>query len=252
VKVSSDFERWGLGYSGCDGGDIGSRENPSIWVCGIEWGGGHSPEALAAHMEEDVTQPPRGYVDWKKNLAYRFNSQVMKILSAINGGSTSEFKRFAESVQPFVDGKSGYFKMNLYPIGFKDTKFDRWHDKFTNITGFRSKSDYLTWCSMSRFPQMRTWAERAAPKLILCLGKTYIDDFRVAFHDDGEDFIHEVLDDRDLHWCINKQGSVVAVVPFMSNPNGLVKNVSIQKFGERISQLITSQSTRSQHSCAGA
>ncbi|MBD3768457.1 MAG: hypothetical protein IE928_11050 [Gammaproteobacteria bacterium] len=239
MKASNEFEKWALGYSGCDGGDIGSRSSPAIWVCGIEWGGGHTPEALITHMEEDVNHPPKGYADWKENLAYIFNRQVMKMLSAINGGSVSEYKEFAERVQPFVDSRRGYFKMNLYPIGFKDTSYARWHDNFSAITGFQSKADYLAWCSNWRFPQLRKWAEQAAPKLILCLGKTYIDDFQSAFHDDGCDFTHEVIDDRDLFWGVNTQGSTVAVVPFMVNRNGLVKNTSIQKFGERIAQLLT-------------
>ncbi len=34
------FKEWCPGYSGCDGGDIGNEDNPSVWVCGIEWGGG--------------------------------------------------------------------------------------------------------------------------------------------------------------------------------------------------------------------
>ncbi|WP_206780960.1 hypothetical protein, partial [Ectopseudomonas oleovorans] len=79
----------------------------------------------------------------------------------------------------------------------------------------------------------------------------HIHDFKSAFDDAESDLTHEVIDDRDLFWGINREGSVVVVIPFMVNPNGLVKNVSIQKFGERISQLLTSQSTRTQQSCAG-
>lgn len=251
MSIAKRFENWALGYSGCDGGELGNPSNPSTWVCGIEWGGGHTPEALVAHIEEDVSHPPRGYTDWAENLAYIFNWQVMKLLSVINGGSVSDYKKFAETVKPFVEGSSGYFKMNLYPIRFKDTSYARWHDNFSSITGFQSKADYLRWCSACRFPEIRKWAKSAAPELILCLGKTYIQDFRAAFHNENSSFSHEIIDGRDLFWCINDQGSVVAVIPFMVNRNGLVKNVSIQKFGERISQLLTIQSTRTQQSCAG-
>ncbi len=187
MEISKEFEKWGLGYSGCDGGDIGNPATPAIWVCGIEWGGGHTPESLATHVEEDAGRPPRGYADWKQNLAYIFNWQVMKMLSVIDGGSASEYKKFAEHVQPFVDGRRGYFKMNLYPIGFKDTSHARWHDNFANITGLQSKDDYLEWCSEFRFPQIREWAAQAAPKLILCLGKTYVREFHSAFYDEGSE-----------------------------------------------------------------
>jgi hypothetical protein len=159
MSITKKFEKWALGYSGCDGGGIGSPSSPGTWVCGIEWGGGHTPEALVTHMEEDVSSPPRGYSDWTENLAYIFNWQVMKLLSAINGGSVSDYKKFAETVKPFIDGSPNYFKMNLYPIGFKDTSYARWHDNFSHITGFQSKADYLSWCSTFRFPEIRKWAK---------------------------------------------------------------------------------------------
>ncbi|MDF1822273.1 MAG: hypothetical protein P1U64_11895 [Alcanivoracaceae bacterium] len=236
--ASEEFEKWGLGYSGCDGGDIGSPSAPSTWVCGIEWGGGHTPELLRTHMAENVESPPKGYDSWEENTAYIFNWQVMKILAAINGGTVSEYSGFAKQEKPFVDGSNGYFKMNLYPIGFKDTKNDRWHDDFSGITGFQSKADYLSWCSESRFPEMRKWAAKFKPKLVLCLGKTYLDDFKAAFHEPEATLHHEVIDDRDLFWGKNAEGSLVVVIPFMVNRHGLVKNSSIQKFGERISQLL--------------
>ena len=244
MSISKRFENWALGYSGCDGGDIGGPSSPSTWVCGIEWGGGHTPEALATHMEEDATQPPSGYINWMENLAYIFNWQAMKLLSAINGGPVSEYKKFAETVQPFVEGRRGYFKMNLYPIGFKDTSHSRWHNQFADITGLEEKSDYLAWCSEYRFPQIRRWAASAKPKLILCLGKSYAAEFKAAFHDIEAEFNHESIDDRDLFWSENSHGSLVVVIPFMVNRNGLVRNVSIQKFGARISQLLTIACTR--------
>ena len=48
MSITERFENWALGYSGCDGGDLGYPSSPSTWVCGIEWGGGHTPEALVA------------------------------------------------------------------------------------------------------------------------------------------------------------------------------------------------------------
>lgn len=237
------FEKWGLGYSGCDGGDIGSPENPSIWVCGIEWGGGHSPEGLESHMNEDSSHPPGGYEVWTDNLAYIFNWQVMKLLTAINGNNVSEYKKFAEHVQPFVLGRKGYFKMNLYPIGFKDTSQDRWHSRFAEITGFESKSDYLDWCSKCRFPQIRRWAEQLKPKLIICLGKTYLNEFKAAFHEVGAVLDHESIDERDIFWGFNTQGTLIVILPFMVNRNGLIKNTSIQKAGGRIAQIITNKTT---------
>lgn len=238
MTVDFGFQSWGLGFSGCDGGNIGTPEKPSTWVCGIERGGGYTPEGLISHIGENVEIPPEGYDNWEENIAYIFNWQVMKLLSAIHGHDVSYYKKFAETVKPFIRGQEGYFKMNLYPISFKNTSHDKWLKQFSEKTGFESKSDYLNWCSEFRFPEIRKWTEKYAPKLIICLGKTYIDDFKACFLEKQSEFSHEVIDERDLFWSYNKEGGLIVVIPFMVNRNGLVKNVSIQKFGERISHLL--------------
>ena len=51
------------------------------------------------------------------------------------------------------------------------------------------------------------------------------------------------IDGRDLWWSLNAEGTLVAIIPFMVNRHGLIKNDSIQKFGERIAQLME------QHGC---
>ena len=232
------FETWAKSYSGCDGGDLGSPERRAIWLCGIEWGGARTADALQAEMQCGESRPREGYGNASDNLAYIFNRQAMKILSAINGTQVSGYRDFCEQAQPFTQGSSGYFKMNLYPIAFKNTDQTRWHENFAEATGFEKKSDYIDWCKKHRFPQMRQRATTARPKLILCLGKSYRDDFQKAFHDENDRLSHEPIDDRDLWWGINHDGTLVAVIPFMVNRHGLTRNTSIQKFGDRIAQLM--------------
>ena len=41
MGIDARFAKWATGFSGCDGGDIGSPKSRSIWFCGIEWGWGH-------------------------------------------------------------------------------------------------------------------------------------------------------------------------------------------------------------------
>ena len=237
------FKEWCAGYSGCDGGDLGSQKSPSVWVCGIEWGGGHTPKSLLSSISEDVRTPPQGYDSWQDNLSYIFNWQTLKLLSAIDGGCVKDYKIFAENVMPFVRGSSGYFKMNLHPIGFKNTSHDRWLKEFSDITGFATKSDYLAWSNNYRLPQIRKWAEKSKPKLILCLGKTYLPQFKRAFLDDDSIVNQETIEGKEMFWSRNLQGSVVVVIPFMVNRNGLTRNSAIQCFGARIRQLLTSHST---------
>ena len=97
------------------------------------------------------------------------------------------------------------------------------------------------------FPTHAQWAARARPKLILCLGKSYRDDFQMAFHDKNSTFTHDPpIDGHDLWWCVNAEGTLVAVIPFMVNRYGLTRNESIQKFGDRIAKLME------QHGCRQA
>lgn len=238
------FETWAKSYSGCDGGDIGSPDRRAIWLCGIEWGGARTVEGLQAEMRRGESRPPEGYRNASDNLAYIFNRQAMKILSAIHGTTVSGYRDFCAQAQPFAQGSSGYFKMNLYPIAFKDTNQTRWHEEFAAATGFEKKSGYIDWCRKHRFPQMRQWAATARPKLILCLGKSYLGDFQRAFHGESAAFTHDPpIDGHDLWWSVNGDSTLVVVIPFMVNRHGLTRNDSIQKFGARIAHLME------QHGC---
>jgi hypothetical protein len=237
LPVSKEFEKWGLGYAGCDGGDIGSPQLPSVWVCGIEWGGGHNLEELRQDMQEDVQTPPKGYQSWEDNLNYIFNWQVMKLLAAMKGLPVSSYKQFAEVERPFVDGSVGYFKMNLYPIAFRNTSHQNWLSDFSGITGFSSKHEYLDWSNEKRSPRIKNWVQSCSPKLVICLGKSFRGEFGAAFSVTSNSWATEVIDEKELSWAINEHGTLVVVLPFMVNRYGLVRNLSIQKFGERIAWL---------------
>lgn len=255
-EMASDlFSSWATGFSGCDGGDIGSKENPSIWFCGIEWAGGHQndKEKLLEMFSQPVVAPPEGYGQWrddrgvlqpawKANLAYRFNWQAVKLLSAFNGGFVKNYKRFAEEEKPFTEGGSGYFKLNLYPLAFKSTSHALWGESFAHATGFEHKKDYIDWIRKNRFPVMRDWARRHKPKAVVCTGITYANDFCSAFAEDPEKIKKEVIENRELQWLVNDDGCFVFVIPFMGNPYGLTKNVAIQAFGERMRAIVESAS----------
>ena len=246
--IDARFAKWATGFSGCDGGDIGSPKSRSIWFCGIEWGGGYPDDVKKLQDDvftENVEKPAVGYIDnnmmpaWKANLDYIFNWQAMKLLAAIHGQQTSTYKSFAEEVKPFVKDEIGYYKLNLYPLAFKNTSYILWKDGVAKATGFETKQEYIDWIKMCRFPIMKSWTDSYAPKLIVCAGITYSSDFKMAFVDDGLEWTRETHDERELLWVVNKNRTTVVVIPFMVNPNGLVKNISIQKFGDRIHEIIS-------------
>ena len=128
--------------------------------------------------------------------------------------------------------------MNLYPLAFKNTSHVLWKEGFAKATGLDTKDNYHEWIKTNRFPIIREWVGTYSPKLIVCVGKSYLPEFSLAFADDGLVFNTEVIDDRELSWGINKNGTIVVVIPFMVNQNGLTRNASIQKFGDRIREFL--------------
>ncbi len=242
--VTREFEVWANGFSGCDGGNIGDKSNRGIWFCGIEWGGGFNDKSvieLKKIFAEKINIPPAGYENWKDNLAYIYNWQAMKLLSVINGENLKNYKTFAEKVKPFtIESEGSYFKMNLYPLPFKKTSHLLWDDRFSQSTGFSNKQEYIDWIKLKRFPVMREWTKKYSPKLVICTGITYQNDFFRAFGDTEMELRTESIDNRQLIYGFNKEKTLVVVIPFMVNRNGLTKNVSIQKFGESIEEILSS------------
>ena len=238
MTVNQDFEKWAQSFSGCDGGDIGNPSSQSIWFCGIEWGGGRSIQDVRSEFQADLSRPPQGYGEAAHNMTNIFGRQALKILAAIDGRKVTEYRDFCAQAKPFIKGSSGYFKLNLYPIAFKNTDQSRWHSEFAEVTGLERKANYIEWCKEYRFPAMRQWAREAKPRLILCVGKDYRGDFKRAFHDETVTFSHMTIANKDLWWSVNADGTLVVIIPFMVNRNGLTKNDSIQEFGDKIAKLL--------------
>lgn len=236
--IMSDFENWASGFSGCDGGDIGTPESRSTWVCGIEWGGGHDLDALKQSISNQVVSPPLGYDDVLQSTDCIFNRQTMKLITAMQGLKVEEYEKMSLQQRPFVKGTSGFFKMNLFPISFKDTAHQRWQKSFNEVTGFANKEEYLAWCRRVRFEQMRFWVSTYKPKVIICFGKTLITDYALAFAGQGSKFTSEKILNRDLSWTRTVDDVLIAICPFPVNRYGLNSNALLQGFGDRIRTLM--------------
>jgi len=151
-------------------------------------------------------------------------------------------RRFAEEVQPFVHkAGSGYFKMNLYPIAFKNTDAGLWQQEFSEITGFADKQEYVNFCNRYRFAEMNAWVEKYRPRLIIGFGTSYDNEFNAAFSDGFRSFKQEEIAGKKLKWKRNENGTLLAVLPFPSGSHGLNSNVSLQKFGERLAELLVNK-----------
>lgn len=233
--------KWMLDFSGCDGGTIGSSEKQSIWVCGIEWGGGFDTKDLEDYINQTWEgSPDFGYQSIEDSDFYPYNRVLFKLLTVMQGNVIDSYKDFAKNEQPFVENShSSYFKMNLYPIAFSSTDHTHWMKDFSEITGFENKQKYLDWCHNNRFPVMQQWVQKYTPKLIICFGKGYTYDFNLALADNNRTFTNEIVGDLVLQWKKNDNGTIIAILPFPNAPNkGLKSHSDIEAMGQRLAELI--------------
>jgi hypothetical protein len=251
---NAEFEKWALGYSGCDGGDIGSPQTPSIWVCGMEWGvdrdAGANPleelEKDVAAVSKTIHLPPSGYTHnvargtpaWKELVAHSYNQKVMRLLATIAGHDGASYENFAETVQPFCQGQRGYFKMNLYPFAFKSVDPKNWGEGERALTGLASKYEYEQWIELNRSAKMQERVTQYAPQAIICLGITFAEKFRAAFGSKEIEMQLEYVDQRPLRFQKLENRTILLVTPHTAGAYGLNSHERIRLFGERIRELI--------------
>lgn len=241
--MKPEIKEFLLSFAGCDGGDIGSPERTAIWICGIEWGGTNANlESVKKYIQSQEWKTIQGANTYEEHLAYPYGKVMAKLLSAIKGGnySVENYIQFAQTHQLFVKNQqNGYFKMNLYPLWFRNTDPTLWDPKLVDLLNFSNKNEYIRWCRRYRFLELNRWMQDYQPKLIICFGTSYEDDFNIAFSDGYKAFNEEIIDSLKLKWKCNENGTIVAVLPF---PNvaryGLQKNSHIQAFGDFLRKLL--------------
>jgi hypothetical protein len=238
MSANSDFQQWAKGFSGCDGGNL----RGAIWLCGIEWGTGKAHD-LNLEMREPVTTPPQHYktsrdvwMNPDSGRPYQFNVKFLKLAAAIRGRAVHDWIEIA-SDDPFpFDEKSQFFKLNLFPIAFKDVDPQRWTELYSRVTGFFTKQQYQTWCRNNRFPEIRKWVAQGSPRLIIGVGRSHEEDFMEAFGFEDSVRHRETLEERELVWA-TKGTTTLAVLPFLG-PFQLDSDARLAAFGARLAELL--------------
>lgn len=238
------FRDWCVGWSGCEGGDLGSPARPAVWVCGIEPGGQHSvgAEDLAARVRRSrMRRAPQGYPDPADNLLGSFRRRITKLLAALAGTPVADYRAFALTVRPFTRGSAGYARLNLYPVGFVDTNPARWTRGLARVTGFQRKTEYLAWCDHHRLPALQRRARRRRPSLVIGLGRSWRRQFVLAFGDPGMPLAAETLAGARIEWGTNARGTVVAIAPFPTSASGLQSDHAIEAVGLRLRAILAAR-----------
>lgn len=229
-------------YSGYNGGDIGSPERPAIWCCGIEWGSENSTlETVKDYFNSKEWQDIQGFEEEGENAQGYYDRVVCKLLCAINGQAVENYKSFAKEQRVWMKGaKTGYFKMNLYPLWFKNTDPSLWDKRLAEFLSLKDKWEYLDWCRQHRFPKINEMARKYQPKLVIGFGLTHEKDFNLAFSDGYKPFNRQPINDKlVVRWKCNENGTFIVVLPFPNVPNsGFQRDIDIQASGEFLASLL--------------
>ena len=219
---------------GCDGGDAGCPEAPSIWLFGIEHGIYRS-----IHDPDFSAQPDDQTYSVETQLQWPYNQKAYKLLAAIAGEEVDDYVDFAKARQPFVKHARGYFKGNLYPYSCRSTS--DWPAQAQLETGM-SKVQYRDWCREHHFPLIRSLIDRHQPKIFIGVGITCRAEFsRALFGDVVPLDMHRF--EVNGHWKTifhaQASGRRLVVVPHLSGGQyGLNSNESLRIAGKFIADFI--------------
>jgi hypothetical protein len=245
MNVTKEFEKWAKGFSGCNGGNL----HGALWFCGIEWGMGKDHE-IGEELARNVSKPPQIYEsaeDILKNATtgkpYPYGIKLIKLITAIRGGSVSDYRRVASGTPFPFHRDSDFFQLNLFPVAFKEVDPQLWIDKYKTAIGLPTRDAYVRWCRENRFPQMRSWVEKGKPKLIVGIGagRERKPDFKEAFGFTAAWENEETIEGKKLVWMRNGK-AILAIIPFLGYQNGLLNTDQlVEAFGERLGAILNGQ-----------
>lgn len=237
MSVNPIFAKWATEFSGCDGGN----PNGEIWICGLEMAGVNDLEFHELSEPPYIGHPHRDRAEFfnnSKGETQPYNVNAVKLLSALEGREVNEYKSFFEEYSCF-DKKSNYFKLNLFPIQFKNTDPKNWLDHQAKITGFSGKKEYKKWCEEHRFPVLKGWVTRFSPKLIICTGTTYDSEFKSAFGSGNTEYLEtEAAGKKIKYFVTNNNRTLVAVTYFLVHSTGLNSHEKLALTGKKLSELM--------------
>lgn len=176
-----------LGWGDAEGGLwFVSIEEGSVWKLGQE-------EQIELHYGHGKYF--RNDVDAANNLASNTKgstnrSQIEIVESKIALSCSRSAATWQEFQKKIWKNRSKVAHANLYPLG-KPEASDSLPAGYSQLFGFGSdhkeRARYRAAVKLKRFPRLRSAREELQPQAVVCLGKTYWDDFREAFELTGKE-----------------------------------------------------------------
>ncbi len=222
-------------FAGCDSDEVaaGNPTTPSIWVLGIEHGTYNS-----RHEDVSGVEPEDDSYSIEMQLRWPYNNKAFKLLASMHGYTVDRFLEFAATHQPFVKGRAGFFKGNLYPFACHDVS--SWPERAVTATGTTDKGEYRRWCQEYRLPTIKKWIDEYQPKIVIGVGIGCRSDFSQAVFGKEAELREKILDinghQKRLFYFTQGWRKLV-VIPHFSGAYGLNSNASLQEAGEFIKEI---------------
>lgn len=218
-------------YFGCDGGDPGSPERPSIWLFGIEPGWSKQDAARDAQPQSEQDEQRYGRYAVDLQLEWPFNRNAFKLLAALDGAEPASYRAFALERRPFEAGSTGYFKGNLSPLPFNNTS--EWDSDAEDESGFSDRASYEGWMVATRLPVIASWVARCRPRLFIGVGISRAELFAKAVGAKGL-LTHEFGVNghtKRVHWATDGLANLLVVPHLSGGPNGLNSDEAMSAVG---------------------
>lgn len=249
MNVDPEFKKWAESYANHDGGNL----DAPVWFVGIEPGVGAN-ERKSPRDEFIGPVFPMHFLDYEDPNSpvpplpseRGFNLSLLKLFMAMMDEVSicdellPEAVRRCAKVQRFCAKDGPVLKLNLFPFPFRSDANHWWNNGgYSDATGLAKKDDYKKWCTENRFSILQSILTPDKARLIICIGKGNADYFRSAFAPGQSEFAHsEEIEGRCLKWLrLENSATVVAVIPFLTGPNGLNSNQRLFRFGKRLQEL---------------
>ncbi len=152
---------------------------PSISASGLKYDNSHKIIDLSVYnFDKTIAKIALSYLDKGKEWCPEINEPKSKDDQEIWAKNNHLLNKYMQNTL-YQNVKNGIFKLNLYPLSCRSA--DIWEQNHKVKTGFEEKKEYKVQCKVHRFKLFRDLVVENHPKVIVCIGKSYLEDFLLAF-----------------------------------------------------------------------
>lgn len=251
MEVKPEFSAWAQSLIGCDGGNVRGR----FYFCGIEWGGGQGQPYLYPH-EDYMAYDAQGIriPVWRTEVNEKgalidnsregipLDQKIAKIMLMLSGEDPANYKAYM--MKKMCRPNADMLKLNLYPWAFPTHHDNLWRREHYEISGIPTKSLYRAWCQLNRFKIFTNLVRNFVPKAVICFGRSYASDFKLAFG--GESSVFQEKVNRDEIYLGKGEQKAMEVYalesgqthlflcPFLGGQSGLNSDENLRNLVEAI------------------